>query len=72
MGNVFMPGDNLFQYINKYGFVGERYPAFGIVGGTPTWAAPNCLSIGAAKPQEAVGLCADPSCACGTPIAELS
>ncbi len=33
---------------------------------------PDCLSIGAAKPQEDVGLHLDPSYACGTPMAELS
>ena len=33
---------------------------------------PDLLSIGAAKPQEDVGLHFDRWCACGTPIAELS
>lgn len=37
-----------------------------------TAGGPDCLSIGAAKPQEGIGLDSDSSCAYGTPIAELS
>ena len=33
---------------------------------------PDSLSIGAAKPQEVLHAMQNPSCACGTPIAELS